>query len=95
MKAGVKWLIRLFGVERAREVARAYRQALAKDSPEARLVLADLAQYCRVGATSFVPNDPHQTAFNEGARDVYLHVCEMAGLRPDDFPKTMERPEHD
>ena len=95
MKAGVKWLIGLFGVERAPEVARAYRQALGKESPEARLVLADLAQYCRVGATSFVPNDPHQTAFNEGARDVYLHVCDRAGWPPADSRKTRESPIQD
>jgi hypothetical protein len=32
-----------------------------------------------------VAGDPHQTAFNEGARDVFLHVAEMCGLVPADF----------
>jgi hypothetical protein len=49
---------------------------------DGRRVLEDLARYCRFGATSFVAGDPHETAFNEGARDVFLHIVEMAGLAP-------------
>lgn len=61
----------------------AYAALLA--TPEGKLMLRDLAAYCRVGASSFVAGDPHQTAFNEGTRDVFLHVAEMAGVRPEDF----------
>lgn len=85
MKAGLTWLLRLHGGARARRVAEAYRQRLDGDDALARLILSDLAHYCRAGQSSFVAGDPHQTAFNEGARDVFLHVAEMCGLMPADF----------
>ncbi len=84
MKRAIEWLFNAHG-RRARPVAAAYRELLA--TSEGQLVLRDLAAYCRVGASSFTAGDPHQTAFNEGARDVFLHVAEMAGIRPDDFPQ--------
>lgn len=85
MKPGLTWLSRLHGPRRARRVAEAYRQHLSGEDALARLVLSDLAHYCRAGQSSFVAGDPHQTAFNEGARDVFLHVAEMCGLVPADF----------
>lgn len=85
MKAGVTWLLRLHGARRARRAAEAYRQRLGGDDTVVRLILSDLAHYCRAGQSSFVAGDPHQTAFNEGARDVFLHVAEMCGLVPADF----------
>lgn len=85
MKAGLRWLLRLHGATRARRVAEAYRQQLGSESGQGRIILADLAHYCRVGQSSFIAGDPHQTAFNEGARDVFLHVAEMCGLSPADF----------
>ena len=85
MKAGISWLLRIHGSRRARRVVAAYRQCLSSEDAPARLVLSDLAHYCRAGQSSFVASDPHQTAFNEGARDVFLHVAEMCGLGPQDF----------
>lgn len=85
MKAGLRWLLRLHGAKRARVVADAYRQQLGAESQSGRAILADLAHYCRIGQSSFIAGDPHQTAFNEGARDVFLHVAEMCGLKPMDF----------
>ncbi len=89
MKNGVQWLIRVWHLGRLAEpVAGAYRTLFAPDgSPQGKLVLADLAEYCNVQATSFVPGDPAQTAFNEGARDAYLHIVELAGLKPSEIPK--------
>jgi hypothetical protein len=85
MKGGLRWLLRLHGARRARLVADAYRQILSPETDAARHVLSDLAHYCRVGHSSFVAGDPYQTAFNEGARDVFLHVAEMCGLKPGEF----------
>jgi hypothetical protein len=95
MKAGVQWLLRLFGTERAPYVAEAYRLALAPDNTDGRRILSDLAHYCRVGQSSFVSGDPYQTAFNEGARDVFLHIAEMIDLAPEDFPKFIHEADHD
>ena len=85
MKAGLIWLANAFGAGRGADVARAYRNLFALREGDGRLVLDDLARYCRAGATSFVAGDPHQTAFNEGARDAFLHVIELAGLTPADI----------
>lgn len=90
MKPGIEWLGRLFGWPRAARVAHAYRSRLNPDDQETRLILADLAHYCRAGHTSFVAGDPHQTAFNEGARDVFLHIVELSGLAPNDIPQLIE-----
>lgn len=88
MKPGIQWLANLWGQRRSRQLAMDYRDFVASDAGQR--IMRDLAQYCRVGHTSFVAGDPHQTAFNEGARDVFLHVAEMARLEPDDFPTLME-----
>lgn len=92
MKRAVEWLFNAHG-RQAKPVAGAYRRLLASD--EGRLLLRDLAAYCRVGRSSFVASDPHQTAFNEGARDVFLHVAELAGVRPEDFPSLTEGDQRD
>ncbi len=89
MKTGVTWLLRLHGRLRAQRVADAYRRQLSAETVAARLILADLAHYCRAGQSSFVPGDPHQTAFNEGARDVFLHIAEMCGVTPLDFAELL------
>jgi hypothetical protein len=87
MKAGLVWLANAFGPRQAAEVAGAYRNAFA--GHDGRRVLLDLARYCRFGTTSFVPGDPHQTAFNEGARDAFLHVIELAALDANDVAELL------
>ncbi len=42
--------------------------------PDARLVLADLARFCRATSTSFTPGDPHTTAMLEGRRETFNRV---------------------
>ncbi|WP_374656130.1 hypothetical protein [Dongia sp.] len=90
MKAGIAWLLRLHGRSRALRVAAAYREMLSVENALGRLILSDLAHYCRAGQSSFVAGDPHQTAFNEGARDVFLHIAEMSGIVPMDFTGLVE-----
>jgi hypothetical protein len=92
MKRAIEWLFNAHG-RQAKPVAAAYRELLG--TPEGKLMLRDLAAYCRVGTSSFVAGDPHQTAFNEGARDVFLHIAEMAGIRPGDFPQLTNSSEGD
>jgi hypothetical protein len=95
IKPGARWLLSLNKSREARQVAAAYREHLGNEAVAARRILVDLARYCRVGQSSFVPGDPHQTAFNEGARDVFLHVAELCGLRPEDFPSYFSEAEDD
>ena len=90
MSGAVKWLTEAFGFRRRAAVAMAYRNLLGRDNPSGRLIVADMARYCNVGSTSFVPGDPQATAFNEGQRDAFLHLLQMAGLRPDEFPELMK-----
>jgi hypothetical protein len=94
-KPGTRWLLSVNRSREARQVASAYREHLGNESAAARRILVDLARYCRVGQSSFVPGDPHQTAFNEGARDVFLHIAELCGLRPEDFPSYFSEAEDD
>lgn len=90
MKSALLWLTNAVGIADRSKVGLAYQNLLGRDNHQGRLILADLARYCRVGQTSFVVGDSHQTAFNEGARDVFLHIAECAGLDPKDFPELLE-----
>jgi hypothetical protein len=91
MRRGLVWLANAFGARRGAAVAHAYRTVFAA-SDDGRRVLADLARYCRAGCTSFVAGDPHQTAFNEGARDAFLHIVELVGLAPAEIAELLAEP---
>jgi hypothetical protein len=95
MRPGASWLLSLNNAREAQRVAAAYREHLGGENAAARRILVDLARYCRVGQSSFVAGDPHQTAFNEGARDVFLHVTELCGLKPEDFRSYFNEAEDD
>jgi hypothetical protein len=60
------------------------------------LVLQDLAEFCNVDRSSVERSqdgrvDPYQTHVNEGMRLVFLHIREMAQLRPDELPDPEEK----
>lgn len=84
-KSGAAWLQRVFGRGKSMAVAEAYQHCLDPNQARGQMILADLAVYCQVRHSSFTASDPYQTAFNEGARDVFLHIMEMLGLTADDF----------
>lgn len=48
--------------------------------PEARAILADLAQFCRANSTSFTPGDPHTSTHLEGRREVFTRIVGYIGL---------------
>ena len=79
MQNGIKWLISLFGIRRAPVVARSWAEVFDVNNPSSQDVLKDLAIYCNFVKSSFNQN-PQQMAFNEGARDVFLHILEMAKI---------------
>lgn len=85
MSAAVQWLMNAFPGLHAAQVARAYRRVFGRDdlSRDGRLILDDLALYCGLRRTGFVPGAPDQTAFNEGQRDVLLHLLSLAEMPPD------------
>lgn len=61
-------------------VTLAYRARLDHRNPEARLLLADLAEACHVGRTTHLPGDPASSAFCEGKRAVFLYIAGRLGL---------------
>ena len=97
MSAAVRWLRNAFPALHAAQVARAYRRVFGRgeqqlgtraskldsENRDARLILDDLALYCSLRRTGFVPGAPDQTAFNEGQRDVLLHLLSMAEVPAD------------
>ena len=91
MKRAIEWLINTWhDRRRGAAVAGAYQKLLHPSNPAGRLVLLDLAEYCNARQTSFVAGDPYQTALNEGRRDVFCHLTELAGLTASDFQTLLE-----
>lgn len=86
MKLAASRLWRLWGRRRAPQLAADYREVFQPDTPYGKRVLADLAEYCHAGVSSFTPGDSHGTAFAEGRRDVFNHIAATLGLTPADFP---------
>ena len=94
MTRALTWLRNAWGKRDAR-AAGAYRLLFDPTRPEALTVLADLAAYCNVGVSSFVPGDPCQTAWREGQRDVFLHLAEILGIAPAEFARILKEIERD
>ncbi len=55
-----------------------------------QVILQDLANYCHFNQTSFIPSMAEYTAFNEGARDVFLHILEMMDIKPQELSQKGE-----
>lgn len=89
----MNWLRNLWG-RKALEVASIYHRHFDATDPEIKIILTDLAEYCQFGRTSFVPGDPYQTAFNEGARDAFLHILEMASIDAAAIPAIRKEIDH-
>lgn len=56
----------------------AYRSIFS--GAQGKIVREDLKDWCHVTKPSLVPNDPYMTAYNEGARGVFLRICAMANI---------------
>lgn len=80
MRNGITWLNNLWGRNKSKEALKAWQYVFNKDNPEVQKVLKDLSVYCNFYNTSFNSSSKEQTAFNEGARDVFLHIIEMISL---------------
>ena len=87
------WFQNAWPPGRRRQVAAAYVDVF--DTPPGRLILTDLARYCNAQTSSFVPNDPYQTAFNEGGRDAFNHILQLAGLTWADVNKLNDEVSND
>jgi hypothetical protein len=97
MKNGMKWVVSLFKRNDSQEnLLNAFKNIFGKNKnyqykEDAKLILFDLANYCNVLNTSFVGKDPLEMAFNEGARDVFLHILEMAEIDMFEFLEIIEK----
>lgn len=85
MKNGLAWIHNLWGKEKATLACNSWKQVFNTDTEEVRDVLVDLATYCNMYNSSFDPNNKEMTVFNEGARDVFLHIMEMLSLKLEDI----------
>lgn len=53
-----------------------------------KIVMDDLKDWCHINGTSFDPDRPQVSAFNEGKRFIFLRICRMAKI---DVDKIMQR----
>ena len=64
--------------------ANSYRLTFSRTSPAARIVLADLAKFCRANETCFHA-DPRLHAVVEGRREVWLRIQQHLNLTPEEL----------
>ena len=62
-----------------------YHQVFASDA--GIMVLKDLEVKCGWNECAFDPSSSHVTAFNEGQRNVILHIRRMLAIKPDSLPR--------
>jgi hypothetical protein len=75
-------------VERARQfIFRrefAYKHLFSRDSQDAKLVLKDLAKFCRAHDSTFHP-DPHVRSQLDGRREVWLRIAHHLNLTSEEL----------
>ncbi len=94
MRNGLRWLLSVFGEKKAQKVIYAWKEIFDTTDERIILILNELAIYCNVTSSSFKSGDSHQTAFNEGARDVFLHILEMSEIKIEDILKIIKHNNH-
>ncbi len=93
VSTALSWIKNAWGhrpVQDREQLAKAYRRLI--ESRDGQRIIADLARYTNVLNSSYAPGDAHQTLFNEGQRDVYLHIMSMARLSDDELLSLMQQP---
>jgi len=73
-----------------KETILAYKRTF--DSSDGKLILNDLFKSCHM-TTSTMDSNPHETAFNEGARSVVLRILKTCNTNIDALDKMIERME--
>jgi hypothetical protein len=74
-------------------LAIAYRKVF--ESPEGKVVLADIYKYTNIHESSFDPGNPYITSFNEGLRRVGLRIFSYLEIRPEDIRKIARQQQDD
>lgn len=90
MAAPIAWLCHWWR-GRAREVRRQYRAMLAT----APAAMADLKLYCMADDSTHVAGSAHDSAYQAGRRDAWLHIQNTAGLTDADLADIDEEIEHE
>lgn len=69
------------------KVRRAYSAVFkgGADAADVKVVLDDMAWFCKAYANTFEPANPKLQDFNEGRRSVYLRIMEMTRLGHDAY----------
>jgi hypothetical protein len=52
----------------------AYAKVFDDSNPHVKIILDDIIENCFILKPTFVPNDPHATAHNEGARNFAISL---------------------
>jgi hypothetical protein len=70
--------------------SRSYKAVFNKENRAVRVVLADLARYCRANKPTFSGEESHKAAFLEGRRDVMNRIMEQLNVSENDLRLYME-----
>jgi len=70
--------------QQLKDLLDAYTQLFATDN--GKMVLKDLEKTCGLYISAFDVN-PYTTAFNEGQRNVILHIRRMLTMKPEQLPE--------
>jgi hypothetical protein len=73
------WLASLHPAKALATRARAYRNVLGHDTQEAKIVLADLARFCRVGRNAYSATD-RETCLRLGRQEVMQRILDTLAL---------------
>lgn len=68
---------------------------MAFSTEEGKEVLKDLILSCGAMTTSFVPGDSHQTAYNEGRREIVNRILSMIEADPERYQKLFSEVEEE
>lgn len=66
-----------------------YAQVFESDA--GKRVLADLARVAHIMRPTYVRNEPYQTAFREGERNVVLRILSTLGWQPEEISEKVNQ----
>lgn len=78
-------------MQKVNKLSNNYKELFGEANIAGRAVLADLFSFCSMDKSTFFPGDPYLTAYNEGARRVFLRILGMLRMDVKDIEELMKQ----